>query len=264
MQENRLSIYITITLAIPLLLSLYLSAYGSGACGEDCMKCHNISTNEVLEIFKAVKITDAKVINIQMSPVRGLWEVSLEKDGKKGILYIDFSKNYVMLGPIVEVKTGIDKTREKLLPSPVNLIPYSKIPLKDALILGEDKAEKKVIVFTDTDCPFCAKLHNELKKIVAKRKDIAFYIKLFPLPFHKDAYWKSKTILCERSLRLLDDAYEGKQIPKPRCEAKEIDENIRLASELGITGTPTIILPDGRVFVGFLTEERLRALIDSK
>ncbi|MBI5199080.1 MAG: thioredoxin fold domain-containing protein [Nitrospirae bacterium] len=103
-----------------------------------------------------------------------------------------------------------------------------------------------------------------MKKVIEKRKDIAFYIKLYPLVrIHPSAYEKSKTILCEKSLKLLEDAYEGKQLPKPTCEAKEIDENIKLAAELGISGTPTIIMPNGKVFIGLLTAERLTGLIDS-
>lgn len=104
-----------------------------------------------------------------------------------------------------------------------------------------------------------------MKKIIEKRKDIAFYMKLFPLVrIHPQAYEKSKTILCEKSLKLLEDAYEGKQLPKPKCEAKEIDENIKLGAELGISGTPTIIMPDGRVIPGYISEDKLIGLIDSK
>jgi thiol:disulfide interchange protein DsbC len=103
-----------------------------------------------------------------------------------------------------------------------------------------------------------------MKKVIEKRKDIAFYIKLYPLvSIHPSAYEKSKTILCKKSLKLLEDAYEGKQLPKPTCEAKEIDENIKLASEFGISGTPTIIMPNGKVFIGFRNAEQLIGLIDS-
>jgi len=35
-----------------------------------------------------------------------------------------------------------------------------------------------------------------MKKVVSERKDIAFYIILYPLPMHKEAYGKSKAIIC--------------------------------------------------------------------
>jgi thiol:disulfide interchange protein DsbC len=197
--------------------------------------------------------------------VRGLWEVDIEDKGQRGVFYVDFSKKYLLGGPIIEVDAGIDKTRQRLEELNRNRrIDRSRIPLGDSLLLGDKNAAKKVIVFTDPDCPFCGKLHAEMKKVVSKRNDIAFYIKLFPLiKIHPDAYWKSKSILCNKSLELLEDNFEKKPIPKPNCEAKEIDENIKLAETLGISGTPTSIMPDGSVLIGSLSADKLIERIDS-
>ena len=81
---------------------------------------------------------------------------------------------------------------------------------------------------------------------------------------HKDAYWKSKSIVCNNSLKLLEECYDGKKIEKTECESTEIDETIKLAASLGITGTPAIILPDGRLRTGALPEAELIDLIDGK
>jgi len=91
-----------------------------------------------------------------------------------------------------------------------------------------------------------------MKKVVAERKDVAFYIKMYPLPMHKDAYDKAKAIVCEKSLALLEDAFEKKPLPKPKCETTAIDENIKLAQKLGISGTPAMIFPDGKLVPGAL------------
>ncbi len=100
-----------------------------------------------------------------------------------------------------------------------------------------------------------------MKKIIEKRNDIAFYIKMFPLPMHPGAYEKAKAIVCEKSLSLLDDAFEKKQLPKPKCETPVIDENLKLAEKLGITGAPTLIMPDGRVMSGYREADALIQLI---
>jgi thiol:disulfide interchange protein DsbC len=91
-----------------------------------------------------------------------------------------------------------------------------------------------------------------MKKVIAERKDIAFYIKMYPLPMHKEAYDKAKAIVCEKSLALLDDAFEKKPLPKPKCETTVIDENIKLAQKLGISGTPAMVFPDGKLVPGAL------------
>jgi thiol:disulfide interchange protein DsbC len=100
-----------------------------------------------------------------------------------------------------------------------------------------------------------------MKKIVDERKDIAFHIKLFPLPSHPEAYQKSKSILCEKSLALLEDAFEKKPIPKPKCETSAVDESTKLAQKLGINSVPTLILPDGRMLPGYKDAKTLIQLI---
>ena len=100
-----------------------------------------------------------------------------------------------------------------------------------------------------------------MKKIIVERKDVAFYIKLFPLKMHPDAYEKSKAILCEKSLALLEQAYEKKPLPKATCETTIIDDNIKLAERLRINSLPTMILPDGRVISGYKDAEAIKALI---
>jgi thiol:disulfide interchange protein DsbC len=100
-----------------------------------------------------------------------------------------------------------------------------------------------------------------MKKIFEERKDIVFRIKMFPLKTHPEAYEKSKSIVCEKSLALLDDAFEKKPLPKPKCETSAVDENIRLAQKLGITSVPTLILPDGRMIPGYRDAKALIQLI---
>jgi thiol:disulfide interchange protein DsbC len=101
-----------------------------------------------------------------------------------------------------------------------------------------------------------------MEKVVKERKDIVFYIILYPLSFHKDAYWKSKSILCNQSIKMLEEAYAKKEIPKPECDTKAIDSNIKIAEALGITGTPALVLPDGRVHTGMMPAKQLIDFID--
>lgn len=235
-----------------------LKAFDETGCEKDCMKCHTISKQEVKEILTNLKAPEAEILKIQASPLKGLWEVSIINKGRPGVFYIDFSKSLVVSGSIIEVKTRKNKTAERLtMLRESQRLDFSKIPLNQALVMGDPVAPKKVAVFTDPDCPYCSKLHQEMEKVVKESKDVVFYILLYPLNFHKDAYWKSKSIQCNRSLKMLEDAFAKKEIPKPECDTKEIDNNIQVAQSLGITGTPALVLPDGRMYPGWMPAKRL-------
>ncbi|MFZ5907840.1 MAG: DsbC family protein [Nitrospirota bacterium] len=201
------------------------------------------------------------VLEIGPSVVEGLWEVAVESNSKKAIVYIDSSKKYLVQGAIIDIKAKANVTQDRY--SQLNKVDLSLIPLDDAVIMGDKDAPNRVIVFTDPDCPYCSKLHHETTKVTEKRKDIVFLVKLFPLKMHPGAYDKSKAIVCgESSLALLNDVFDKKQLPKPDCETKVIDENIKLAEKLGITGTPAIILPNGIIVPGYKEADALIELID--
>jgi thiol:disulfide interchange protein DsbC len=103
-----------------------------------------------------------------------------------------------------------------------------------------------------------------MKKVIEERKDIAFYLKVFPLKNQPVAHEKSKAILCEKSLALLEEAFQKKPIPKPKCETSAVDENIKLAQKLGIQNAPSVILPDGRIFPGYRDSKTLIGLIGNE
>lgn len=245
-------------LALVLFLLNSPHVYGFGGCEEDCAKCHSLEQREAEQILAKMKATDAKVAGIKMSPVRGLWEVSFDNRGRRDILYVGFSKKQVMRGTIIDFDApgnGVKPAPEKRpvetgQQSDARYVETAKISLADALVVGDNRATQKVVVFTDPDCPYCSKLHAELKKVIAENKDIVFYLKLMPLKIHPDSYWKSQSIMCSGSLQMLEDNFEKKPIPRPSCQSPVIEENLRLATELGISGTPTLIMPDGFVLFG--------------
>ena len=265
MKKIALILLLSGSFLFPSLYGKSASAFSSGGCDGDCKKCHTLTSREVGGMLRKMHLADAKIIGIRVSPVKSLWEISVDDKGKRGVFYVDFSKKYLLPGPIVEVSTGENKTQESLAKMQANRkVDVSKIPLDTDLVIGNKKAPRRVIVFTDPECPFCNRLHQEMKKVVRQRKDIAFFIKLFPLAIHKDSYWKAKSIACSGSLKLMDDNFEGKAIPKKECATKEVDNNLKLAGALGISATPTIIAPDGRMHAGFLPADKLIEFITGR
>lgn len=232
-------------------------AFTGEACGSDCTSCHKLTKDEAGILLKADKF-NATVTDIRMSEIKGLWEVLLKNNQDQTVIaYIDFAKKYLVEGRFV----ALDDIKAPGAPKDLRKVDVASIPLDDAIVMGDPKAEIKVIVFDDPDCPYCRKLHVEIKKILKKRKDIVFFIKQYPLPMHPKAYNKSKALVCEKSAALLDDVFEGKDIGEPTCETDAVDKSIKLAQKLGIGGTPAIILPDGRLIPGYVEASVLEQLI---
>jgi thiol:disulfide interchange protein DsbC len=147
------------TYLLSILLVLAFSVFACGGTahafkegGENCAKCHVLSEKEMGPILAKIRAPDAKVLEIQPSPIKGMWEVSFERRSQRFVVYVDFSKKFVTPGPIIEYDSGKDKTREKVTAlNEAKRVNVAQIPLKEALLLGKEEATRKVIVFLDPD-----------------------------------------------------------------------------------------------------------------
>jgi thiol:disulfide interchange protein DsbC len=265
---KRGSSFAVFGLSCAMLFVISLSGYSLAAepgIIKENKDCKTLSNQGIKDVLTKLKVPDAKVLSITESPIQEFCEIVFENMGRTEIFYLDRDKKYFIYGSLVEISSMSNKTQERFRRiRDSKRIDIAKIPMNDVLILGEIGASKKAVVFTDPDCPFCGQLHQTMKQIVAKRKDIAFYIKFLPLPMHKDAYWKAKSIVCNKSLKMLEDNFEKKEIPRTECATEEVNNSAKLAATFGISGTPSLILPDGRIREGAMPEAELLNLIDGK
>jgi len=124
------------------------NTYSIEKSDHNCTKCHKITNDEVLNLLKEI-IPDAKVLDARPSPVKGIWEIAIETKGQKGIVYVDFSKKYIVSGSVLDIKTKANLTQERF--AEINKVDVSQIPLDDALVMGNKDAKHRVIVFDDPD-----------------------------------------------------------------------------------------------------------------
>src|SRR3990172_5110626 len=223
-------------------------------------KCPELEMTKVDATVKKV-VPGGNAVDIKESRVKGVFEISVESKGQRGPIYLDCSGKYLV--QLMSLNAYFAQLQAQQTPQTVDV---SKIPLSDSITVGAKNAAKKVIVFTDPDCPYCRTLHESIKKVIARRPDIAFVQILYPLPMHKDAPKKVQAILCSKSVKMLHDAFSGKMTPEPpaNCTADAMDRNTALARSLNFNSTPTLVRADGMVLAGFLPEDKLIEWIDKK
>lgn len=220
-----------------------------------------LSDADVMPVLERLNMPGARVLEIRPSPVAGFWEVGVENGGRRFVIYLDSSRKYVTPGPFIEYANRRDITRERAEELDRDRrIDVGMLSLDRALVVGEAGAPVRVIVFTDPGCPYCARLHQEIKKLVGRRPDMVFFLKLFTVRSTDPR--RAKSIICGESLSMLEDAYEHKEVPYKDCPATELDDNTVFAKANGIVAAPTVILPDGTRQVGFSEADALEKSID--
>jgi thiol:disulfide interchange protein DsbC len=131
-----------------LVLSASSDSYGFSTKGQACSKCHALKKDEAATLLKNFD-RNIKVLSVGIGSVKYLFEVAVESNGKKGIVYIDFTKKHLFSGSLFRIQGKKNLTQEKL--SEINRVNVSQIPLGDALILGEKNAKYRVVVFDDPE-----------------------------------------------------------------------------------------------------------------
>lgn len=224
---------------------------------KECAECHKLTKEEAGKVLG--KVVD-NVVGVVQGPFPGIWEVDVARNGKTYPIYLDYSLKYLFNGQFIRLGDMANLTGERY--ADLNRVDVASIPLKDAIRVGSPSAKKKVIVLTDPTCPYCVKLHGAIRQAAAKDADVAFFVMPYPRNRNDQAtYRKCLAVVCSKSEKLLDDAYAGKEVPPAACKTDAVDETMRLADRLKIQGTPTMILPDGRMVSGYMETEALLALL---
>jgi thiol:disulfide interchange protein DsbC len=123
-------------------------SYSFETKGQECSKCHTLHKEEARDLLKNI-VPDVVILDVRISPVRGIWEVDIESRARKAIVYIDFQKKHFFSGALVSIGEKKNLTQERVIE--LNKVDVSQIPLENALVMGDEKARIRVVVFTDPD-----------------------------------------------------------------------------------------------------------------
>ena len=186
-----------------------------------------------------------KVESVTKTGYGGLYEVFLAGQ----ILYTDEKLTFLIAeGRLVDPKTKKDITGERL--EELTKIDFSSLPLDQAIKVVKGNGSRKLVVFSDVDCPYCKRLErNELANVT----DVTIYTFLYPLQqLHPDAVAKSKSIWCAPNrVKAWNDWILNDQLPKTTAVCDVPLERVgELARKIGVTSTPTLIFADGKRMMG--------------
>ena len=194
---------------------------------------------------------DLTIKNIKKTDYNDLYEVFIGSQ----IIYTNSNFDFLIVeGRVVDPKTKIDLTEIRL--EELTRVNFNDLPLSDAIKVVKGNGKRKIAIFSDVDCPYCKKLE---KKELSKIDNITIYTFLYPLNIHPEAEEKSKKIWCAKDrAKAWSEYILNDRLPKNSGDCKTpLNKIVKLAQDLGISSTPTIILPNGRLVRGTVPYEKL-------
>ena len=187
---------------------------------------------------------------IAKSPYFGLYEVMFDDQ----MMYVDPKVSYVFVGNVFDAKTKVNLTERKA--REINRVAFNELPLNLAIKKVKGDGSRKLAVFSDADCPFCARLEESLKDV----NNVTIYTFLYPIDqLHPDAARKSRLIWCSPDrVKAWDDFFVNGALPD---NAGDCDNPVAATAALGqklrVSATPTLVFADGTVVPGALPAANL-------
>lgn len=194
-----------------------------------------------------------KIDAVRTTPLPGIYEVQ----SGMNFGYVSLDGRYLIEGDLNDIAAGLSLTEERRRDARVTLVDQMADNQSIEFAPAGGPAKYTVTVFTDIDCGYCRKLHQHIAEYNAD--GIAVRYLFFPRSGpDTESFHKAEKVWCaaDRKAALTQAKLGAKYDGDASCSNPVMD-HLKLASQLGLRGTPAIILPDGELIPGYQTPDEL-------
>jgi thiol:disulfide interchange protein DsbC len=200
-------------------------------------------------------LKSGKISSIQPSVIEGLYEVMVGPQ----LYHVTGDGKHLFSGKLFDIEKREDLTTPKISKAKATYI--ESIGEDNMVIFAPDEYKHTVTVFTDIDCGYCRKLHEEMKDY----NDLGIRVRYMMYPragIGSESYQKAVSVLCA------DDRNEamtlskaGEEIPVKNCE-NPVNDHFELGQLLGVNGTPAIFLENGDMLPGYIPAKKMSSILN--
>ena len=196
--------------------------------------------------------------NVKRSPVDGWYVV------QKGsiIAYISGDGRYLLQGDLVDLDRQVNLSEISRNDARRDLM--ATINDNDTILFSPAKVKYRVSVFTDVDCTYCRRLHSQIDEYLAHGIEVRYL--LYPRNGPASRAWStSEDVWCSNDRNdALTKAKMDQDFASATCDSSAVQSHYVLGRDVGLSGTPAIVLDDGTLISGYLPPDQLKARLDQQ
>lgn len=189
--------------------------------------------------------------NINPSPVDGWYTIQMGSV----IAYVSADGRYLLQGDLIDLDLQVNLTEKTR--NDARRVLMTTLDNDRSIMFSPAEVKHTVTVFTDIDCGYCRKLHSQIDEYLDNGIQVRYL--LYPRNGPASKAWStSEEVWCARDRNAaltaakLDRAFETNQ-----CDASAISDHYMLGRDIGLSGTPAIVLEDGTLIGGYLPPAQL-------
>ncbi len=195
--------------------------------------------------------------HVQPSPIDGWYTV------QKGsiIAYVSSDGRYLLQGDLIDLEAGVNLSEASRNGTRRDLV----AALTDDQVIKFTPADVKhsVTVFTDVECTYCRRLHSQIDEYLAHGIEVRYL--LYPRNGPASNSWNtSEDVYCASDRnKALTAAKLDREFQTMACDTSAIQDIYVLGQDIGLSGTPAIILQDGSLIGGYLPPDLLNERLNN-
>lgn len=177
------------------------------------------------------------------------------------VYYFTDDGQYLIQGNVLSMATRENITQRRELGIKSDIL--SRQNPDDLITFAPDKTDYMLTVFTDVDCAYCRKLHEE----VAEYNKLGIGIRYMAFPragIESESAEKLVEVWCAKDKQqAMTDAKAEREIKNGKiCKDNPVIAQFETGQRLGVEGTPALFLENGQMLPGYVPPKRLREILD--
>ncbi|OUD14633.1 hypothetical protein TPSD3_06005 [Thioflexithrix psekupsensis] len=209
-------------------------------------------------LFRTFQADLTPKAQISAEKVAGFYEIILGSD----VFYVSEDGHHLFIGEVRDTLTGenlTDNTRNGLRKTAMATAKEAEM----VVFAPEGDVKHTINIFTDVDCPYCAKLHDEVPKLNAGGVKVR-YLAYPRAGKGSKTYNTMESVWCaDNTQQAMTDAKARKPVPEKKCD-NPLEAHLALGQQVGVTGTPAMVLESGELVPGYVPAERLLGYLEQK
>ncbi len=209
----------------------------------------------VEEAIKSL-VPAAKIDSIAESQVPGFYQVVLQGQ----VVYISADGRFLLQGSVFDIHNKVDLT--ETAKAGLRKGALAAVGPERRIIFPAKNEKYAVTVFTDIDCGYCRRMHNEMAEY--NKRGISVEYLFFPRSgLSGESYDKAVSVWCaDDRNKAMDNAKSGVKLESRTCD-NPVAADYELGQSVGVSGTPAVYTRDGTQLGGYLPPEQLLQRLDA-
>ncbi|MFT4020025.1 MAG: DsbC family protein [Acinetobacter sp.] len=200
---------------------------------------------------------NVKIVDIKTTEIPNIYWVNLE--GMPSV-YATADGKYLIQGDVLRLGGQQLENVSDRLQATENKKLFAALKTEDLIVYpASGKAKHVIYVFTDANCPYCHKLHEQLPEITAKGIEVRY----IAWPRGEQFFPTMESIWCSTDRKAaFDRVVKGEQLPSASC-GSPVKSQYQLGINIGVNGTPAIYSEDGHYLGGYLSADEIAQRLEN-